>query len=166
MSDVIKSKTRSGLIYLELKEKHKKSGDFYEMVLMLRQDIPHQDALAFFQKIVGTIEGMSGKMHKTEYWGLRALRYKVKKNKQAHYYNLQYSGNGAIKLELDRIVRVSDSAIRHIILRIRELDSQPTIMVSRADDVIERGRVIYDEKYEPSVNEKRVGALQDIDKGE
>src|SRR5581483_1574169 len=57
----------------------------YEHMLIARQDISAQqvDALATHLKTI--IENEGGKVEKQEYWGLRSLAYRIKKNRKGHY---------------------------------------------------------------------------------
>src|SRR5579862_539868 len=57
----------------------------YEHLLIARQDISAQqvDALATHLKTI--VEGEGGKVEKQEYWGLRGLAYRIKKNRKGHY---------------------------------------------------------------------------------
>ncbi len=56
----------------------------YEHLLIARQDISAQqvDALATHLKTI--VEGEGGKVEKQEYWGLRGLAYRIKKNRKGH----------------------------------------------------------------------------------
>ncbi len=57
----------------------------YEHMLIARQDISAQavDALATHLKTIVETEG--GKVEKQEYWGLRTLAFRIKKNRKGHY---------------------------------------------------------------------------------
>ena len=57
----------------------------YEHTVMSRQDISAQQAEALNDTIKGLIEAGGGTVAKIEYWGLRNLTYRVKKNRKAHY---------------------------------------------------------------------------------
>ena len=54
----------------------------YEHLLIARQDISAQqvDALATHLKTI--VEGEGGRIEKQEYWGLRGLAYRIKKNRR------------------------------------------------------------------------------------
>ncbi|MBN9564408.1 MAG: 30S ribosomal protein S6, partial [Alphaproteobacteria bacterium] len=57
----------------------------YECVLIARNDITQQQVEAVADQIAGLLEGDSGSVQKREYWGLRSLSYRIKKNRKAHY---------------------------------------------------------------------------------
>ena len=57
----------------------------YEHTVMTRQDISAQQAEALNDTIKDLIVAGGGSVAKIEYWGLRNLTYRVKKNRKAHY---------------------------------------------------------------------------------
>ncbi len=57
----------------------------YEHVLIARQDISAQQAEALNDQLKALVEGGGGKVAKIEYWGLRNLSYRIKKNRKGHY---------------------------------------------------------------------------------
>ncbi len=58
---------------------------FYEHVVIARQDISPQQAEALNEQIKALIEEGGGHIAKIEYWGLRNLTYRIKKNRKGHY---------------------------------------------------------------------------------
>ena len=76
----------------------------YEHLLIARQDISAQqvDALATHLKTI--VEGEGGKVEKQEYWGLRGLAYRIKKNRKGHY----------VLLNLDATWRVREERFRSL----------------------------------------------------
>ena len=54
----------------------------YESVFIARQDVSAQHVEALTKDFSAIIENGGGKIHKHEYWGLRALAYRVKKEPQ------------------------------------------------------------------------------------
>ena len=57
----------------------------YEHVLIARQDISAQQAEALNDQLKALIEEHGGHIAKIEYWGLRNLAYRIKKNRKGHY---------------------------------------------------------------------------------
>ena len=101
----------------------------YESVFIARQDISSSqvDALAdSFQKI---IEDGGGQVPKREYWGLRSLAYKIKKNRKGHYvlFNID-SPSGAV-LEFERNMKLNEDILRYMTLRVDELDPEPSVVM-------------------------------------
>ncbi len=58
---------------------------YYEHVLITRQDISPQQAEQLNEELKALIEAQGGHIAKIEYWGLRNLSYRIKKNRKGHY---------------------------------------------------------------------------------
>ncbi|MGE3867327.1 MAG: 30S ribosomal protein S6, partial [Hyphomonadaceae bacterium] len=74
----------------------------YEHVLIARQDISPQQVDALVEDITHTINGLGGKVGKTEYWGLRNLAYRVRKNRKGHYALVNIEAPAEAIHELER----------------------------------------------------------------
>ena len=86
----------------------------YEHLLIARQDISAQqvDALATHLKTI--VEGVGGKIEKQEYWGLRSLAYRIKKNRKGHYVLLNINAPGKAVQELERQLKINEDVLRYI----------------------------------------------------
>jgi small subunit ribosomal protein S6 len=101
---------------------------YYESVFIARQDIsaPQVEALAdTFTEIIG---GGGGNVTKREYWGLRNLAYRIKKNRKGHYMLLNIDAPPAAIQELERNMRISEDILRYMTIRVDELDDGPSVM--------------------------------------
>lgn len=104
----------------------------YENVFIARQDISaaQVDALAdAFTKLVGD---NGGEVKKREYWGLRNLAYRMRKNRKGHYVLLNLSAPPATVAELERTMRINEDVIRYLTVRVPTLEEGPSVvMLSR-----------------------------------
>ena len=57
----------------------------YEHVYLARQDLSAQQIEELTAQYKGVIEQMGGKVAKTEYWGVKTLTYRMRKNRKGHY---------------------------------------------------------------------------------
>ncbi len=57
----------------------------YEHVFLTRQDAAPAQVDALTEQYKALIAANGGKVTKTEYWGLKSLTYRIKKNRKAHY---------------------------------------------------------------------------------
>ncbi len=111
----------------------------YEHVFLCRHDISQaqvENLSAGFRKI---IEDNGGKISRTEYWGLKPLAYKIKKNRKAHFSLMNIDAPHAAVAEMERQMRLSEDVLRFLTLRVEELDEQPSPMM-RPDRDDRRGR--------------------------
>ena len=90
----------------------------YEHLLIARQDISAQqvDALATHLKTI--IEGEGGKVEKQEYWGLRGLAYRIKKNRKGHYVLLNINAPSKAIVELERQNKINEDVLRYITVKV------------------------------------------------
>jgi small subunit ribosomal protein S6 len=112
----------------------------YEHVFLARQDASAQQVEEFTTQITGVIEGLGGKVTKTENWGVRSLTYRMHKNRKAHFMLLNIDGPAAVVAEIERQERISEDIIRYITVRVDELEEGPSAMMRKAErDRDERG---------------------------
>jgi small subunit ribosomal protein S6 len=90
----------------------------YEHLLIARQDISAQqvDALATHLKTI--VEGEGGKVEKQEYWGLRGLAYRIKKNRKGHYVLLNLNAPAKAVFELERQLKINEDVLRFLTVRV------------------------------------------------
>jgi len=94
----------------------------YEHLLIARQDISAQqvDALATHLKTI--VEGEGGKIEKQEYWGLRGLAYRIKKNRKGHYVLLNINAPSNAVVELERQLKINEDVLRYITVKVDQFD--------------------------------------------
>lgn len=106
---------------------------YYECVFITRQDIsaPQVEALAdHFTKVV---QDGGGTVAKREYWGLRSLSYRIRKNRKGHYMLLNLDSAAPAVHEMERQMGLNEDVIRHLTVRVDELQEGPSAMMqSRA----------------------------------
>ena len=112
----------------------------YEHVFLARQDASAQQVEEFTTQITGVIEGLGGKVTKTENWGVRSLTYRMNKNRKAHFMLLNIDGPAAVVAEIERQERINEDIIRYLTVRVDELEEGPSAMMRKAErDRDERG---------------------------
>ena len=94
----------------------------YEHLLIARQDISAQqvDALATHLKTI--VEGEGGKIEKQEYWGLRGLAYRIKKNRKGHYVLLNINAPSKAVIELERQLKINEDVLRFLTVRVEAFE--------------------------------------------
>ena len=108
---------------------------FYETVFIARQDATAAQVEALTESFAGIIAEQGGKITKREYWGLRSLTYRIKKNRKGHYMLLNIDASPAAVKEMERNMRISEDVLRLLTVRVEELEEGPSAMLqSRARD--------------------------------
>jgi len=94
----------------------------YEHLLIARQDISAQqvDALATHLKTI--VEGEGGKVEKQEYWGLRSLAYRIKKNRKGHYVLLNINAPAKAVQELERQLKINEDVLRCLTVKVEQFE--------------------------------------------
>ncbi|MGD9502966.1 MAG: 30S ribosomal protein S6 [Methyloceanibacter sp.] len=112
----------------------------YEHVFLARQDISAQQVEQLMQDYRTLLEGRGGSVGKTEYWGLKSLSFRIKKNRKAHYALMNIDAPHDAVAELERQMRLSTDIIRFLTVRVDEHDAAPSPMMRRADRDDREGR--------------------------
>ncbi|MDC7682000.1 30S ribosomal protein S6 [Asticcacaulis sp. BYS171W] len=105
----------------------------YEHVVIARQDISPQQAEGLNDTLKALIEENGGSVAKIEYWGLRNLTYRVKKNRKGHYSLLAIDAPAAAVKEMERQLSINEDVIRFLTVRVEELDLELSPVLSRRD---------------------------------
>ena len=110
----------------------------YEHLLIARQDISAQqvDALATHLKTI--IEAEGGKVEKQEYWGLRSLAYRIKKNRKGHYVLLNINAPARAVQELERQLKINDDVLRCLTVKVEQFEQSSSNKARRERDGGER----------------------------
>ncbi len=111
----------------------------YECVFIARNDVSQQQVEAIADTMSELVTGAGGEVQKREYWGLRALAYRVKKNRKGHYMLLGVNAPPAAVQEMERQLGLHEDVLREMTVRIEALDDQPSAIIARRSDDKERG---------------------------
>ena len=112
----------------------------YESIFIARQDVSAQQVEALTESFAQIIVAQGGKVGKREYWGLRNLAYKVKKNRKGHYTLMNLDAPPAAVLEMERNMRINEDVIRFLTVRVEELEESPSAMMQARASRDERDR--------------------------
>ncbi len=112
----------------------------YEHVFLARQDISAQQVEDLVQSFRTIIESHGGTIGKTEYWGLKGLTFRIKKNRKAHFSLMNIDAAPDAVAELERQLHLSTDVIRFLTVRVDEHEQGPSPMMRRADRDEREGR--------------------------
>jgi small subunit ribosomal protein S6 len=102
---------------------------YCESVVIARQDISAQQVEALTEQLTGVITEGGGRLGKSEYWGLRNLSYRIKKNRKGHYLMLNIEAPAATLHEMERQLRINEDVIRFMTVRTEKLEEGPSVMM-------------------------------------
>ena len=111
----------------------------YESVFIARQDISSAQVETMADEFAGIITDTGGKIHKREYWGLRSLAYRIKKNRKGHYIMFSLETDSDTLKEYERIMGLNEDVLRFLNIRIKEIEEGPSIIMQNKGDRGDRG---------------------------
>ena len=117
----------------------------YESTLVTRQDLSRQDITKLTDSLTSIVENGGGKVVKNEYWGIRSLAYRIRKNRKGHYAMLAIDAPPAAITEMERNIRINEDIIRTLTVRVEEIEEGPSVMMQQArgrDDYAAEGEVV------------------------
>lgn len=112
----------------------------YECVLIARNDVTQQQVEAIADGIAAQLEGEGDSVPKREYWGLRSLAYRIKKNRKGHYMLLGLDVKPANLNEMERQLRLNEDVLRFLTIRVDEIEEGPSAILARKGDDRDRER--------------------------
>ncbi len=96
----------------------------YEMVLIFGASLEEGVVTEELAKITATIEKSKGIVTKTDIWGVKRLAYSIKHQENGFYVILYFSSDTSVLLELDRLNKINDKILRHMIVKLSEKESK------------------------------------------
>ena len=105
----------------------------YEHVYLARQDASAQQVEELTAHLKGVVEGLGGSVAKTEYWGVKSLSYRLRKNRKAHFTLMNIDAPSAAIKEIERLERLHEDVVRYLTIRVDELEEGPSAMMRRAE---------------------------------
>ena len=112
----------------------------YESVFIARQDVPAQDVEALAERYAGILAEHGGRVAKREYWGLKNLAFRIKKNRKGHYTMMQLEAPADAVHEMERNMRISEDVLRYLTVRIDKVDDEPSVMMQARSARDDRAR--------------------------
>jgi small subunit ribosomal protein S6 len=112
----------------------------YEHTLIARQDLSPQQAQALAETYSAVLTEHGAEVTKTEYWGLRNLSYRIRKNRKGHYLHLNVRAPADAITELERQERLSDDVLRYLTVKVDELEEGPSMVMQSRSSREERTR--------------------------
>lgn len=135
----------------------------YELIYITPGETTEEVLADLHTQVAGIVDRFGGTIEKTEHWGRRRLAYEIAGQREGVYVLEVINGPAALTAELDRRLRVFDTVIRHMIVRVDEdLAAAERARVRRKADSAAR-RVRRGLPPEPTETERQRHADEDDD---
>ncbi len=92
----------------------------YEHTIIAREDLSESQSAELINKYKNIISENSGKILKTEDWGLRILSHKLKNNKKGFYFHIKLEGVGKTIEELEKAENIDSMLIRYLTVKVKK----------------------------------------------
>ena len=96
--------------------------NYYEHTFIARQDLPESQNKRLVEKYENIINKNSGKVIKSENWGLRNLSYSIKNNRKGFYFHIKFEGEGKTVDELEKAENIDEKLIRYLSVKVKKHD--------------------------------------------
>ena len=106
----------------------------YEHIYLARQDVTAQQVETMTAAYKQVIENLGGTVGKIEYWGVKSLAYRIKKNRKAHFTLINIEAPAAAITEMERQQGLSEDVLRFMTLRVEALEEGPSAMMRKRED--------------------------------
>ena len=105
---------------------------FYENTIIAKQDLAEKEIAQIKDKYLTIINSSSGKVLKTEEWGLISLAKKIKNYKKGFYIHYKFEGNKDTLIEIEKNIKVDGSIIRYLTVKYKKLDIKNEFFKSKS----------------------------------
>src|SRR5438094_2127622 len=92
----------------------------YEELFIVKPDAPDEEVDQFVETLRTQLTAGGATVDKIDKWGKRRLAYRVDKYREGTYVLLQFTSEPTAVKELERRLRVSDSVLKFLTVRIDE----------------------------------------------
>ena len=111
----------------------------YEHVFIARQDLSNAQAEGLIEHFGQILKDNGGEVTGSEYWGLRTMAYKIKKNRKGHYGFLKSNAPSPAVQEMERLMRLHEDVLRVLTVRVEEHEEGPSAVIQAKSSRDERG---------------------------
>lgn len=87
----------------------------YEAALILLSNLEEDVRNAEIEKVKNIITDRQGTIEKVNEWGQRRLAYEIDKKREGYYVFIDFTAGSDAVDEIDRICKISDNVVRHMI---------------------------------------------------
>ena len=104
----------------------------YEHTFIAKQELQENQIKSLINKYEEIINNNSGKVLKTEEWGLKVFSRNIKNNKKGFYFHIKFKGIGQTIRELEKVENIDETLIIYLTVKVKEHDLK-TIYFGKKD---------------------------------
>ena len=84
---------------------------------IIRPTVLEDDRAVLIEELNNIVTSRGGEILQQDEWGMRDLAYEIQKHRKGYYVVLSVNCTDDARAEFDRVVRIKEDVIRHIIIR-------------------------------------------------
>ena len=131
----------------------------YELMLVLRPDVPDDRSQALIDRTTRQIVASGGQIVKVAPWGRRRLAYPIDRHREGSYHIVVFEGPSTAVAELERGLLITEEVLRHLVTRVER-----PVRPQRRDDAADEPT---DDEVLPSAeDEEEPEVVERIDESE
>jgi small subunit ribosomal protein S6 len=88
----------------------------YETIFVINPEAEEEMVQSLIERAKAIIEE-NGSVENIDEWGKRKLAYEVKGFKEGYYVLMNFTAENTIPAEMDRVFKITENIIRHIIIK-------------------------------------------------
>jgi small subunit ribosomal protein S6 len=88
----------------------------YEVIYIVKP-VEEEAVNAVVTKFENLITNNGGTVEKIDRWGKKRLAYEVKDHAEGFYFLVNFAGEPAVIAELDRVMKITDEILKHMIIK-------------------------------------------------
>ena len=89
----------------------------YEIMYIIRPTVLEDDRAVLIEELNNIVTSRGGEILQQDEWGMRDLAYEIQKHRKGYYVVLSVNCSEEARAEFDRVVRIREDIIRHLIIR-------------------------------------------------
>ena len=92
----------------------------YEHTIITKQDLPENQIKTLLDKYEKIINQNSGKVLKSEEWGLKGFSHMINNNKRGFYFHIKFEGIGKTIKELEKAENIDEMLLRFLTVKVKK----------------------------------------------
>ena len=106
----------------------------YEHVMIARQDLSNTQAEGLIEHFGTVLTDNGGHLVDSEYWGVKTMAFKIKKNRKGHYAFLRSNAPAPAVQEMERLMRLHEDVMRVLTIKVDAHEEGPSVQMQKKDD--------------------------------
>lgn len=96
----------------------------YEILYVIRPDIEEDAKKALVERFDSILTDNGAEIVESKEWGKRRLAYEINDFNEGHYQIIKVKSDGEATNEFDRLAKINNDIIRHIIVRDEQAEEE------------------------------------------